>query len=257
MRGLLRRGFVAIAAVGLLVVFHANTALADHFEFRADDPDLQVALTPYETENHVYRFWHSGADVWWAVDSASTDIRDDALTIIANGEAAVPELPFTETSIEVDLEIGWGFCSSSAAVNGCMKTDLITWEFNSTHDAAYLKTAKIWLNNGAEITWTTDLKREALAHELGHFYGLHERYVASDPDHYFECNPDSEEISVMESLGCDDRKQGPQQIDVDRVRACWSQGTMAWLTPEFDGAAITWKWNDEGWSEKYQQFNAF
>ncbi|MDA1095821.1 MAG: hypothetical protein O3B84_00990 [Chloroflexi bacterium] len=56
MSAFLRRGFVATAAVGLLVAGHTNLARADHFEFRADDPDLQEFVTPNETENFVYWF---------------------------------------------------------------------------------------------------------------------------------------------------------------------------------------------------------
>lgn len=60
-------------------------------------------------------------------------------------------------------------------------------------------------------------KRSAIAHELGHLYGLQERYI-DQPSTYN--NPS--ELSVMD-MPVYDLQEGPTLVDKTRVRAFWGK----------------------------------
>lgn len=85
-----------------------------------------------------------------------------------------------------------------------------------------------------------------LAHELGHVYGLHERYIHQD-NGGVTCN--SNEVTVMDAAGCDGWLEGPASLDVNRVNNFWSQGFLYYLDINPVNGRAEASWYDFAWGD--------
>ncbi|MDA1095823.1 MAG: hypothetical protein O3B84_01000 [Chloroflexi bacterium] len=196
-------------------------------------------------ENFVYFCWTANLPATWSADS---QVQADAATVVSNWEASIPKLAFQQASPS-DINFARAECEAPAA-KGCI--EITHYYYETTSNANYFDTAALYVDDSEWPTLTPTERRQVLAHELGHFYGLHERYIESP----FACN--GGEYTVMDALGCEEPPlEGPASKDVDRVNAYWGQGAMAWYQPEVVGSNIAWTWADGAWAETYQQFNAF
>ncbi len=224
-------------------------ALADHYVYKAEDAAKQTSAQG--TENWVFRWWGlSTTSLWWWADSS---LHSDVTIVRNNWTAAVPELTWYEASSESTADVAFksGVCPLGAPA--CNVTT--SYFYDSDRDASYWQESTIYidLNNH---DWTAAGKRGALAHETGHLYGLHERYLHGSGA---VCN--DSEITIMDGaiLNSDgkivlcDGLEGPAAIDDNRVTAYWSQGEMSSLSASASGSVGTYTWKDDAWADYRHQ----
>lgn len=235
-----------------------------HYIYFAEDPERQMGDWQ-GIENSVF--------VKWATDGSALKyyvlqegIKEDVAAVFSNWYAAIT-LPYQETT-----NIGEADLFFAELVDPCGRTD---WDacfnpydftYREPQKASYTAKAQIHIRQG--ITF----RRAAIAHELGHLYGLHERYidqptVASNPS----------ELSVMDR-SFDDLQEGPTIVDKTRVRAFWGKSDYVY---EGNGVYYLWKkgdlsitattywdysiskykaaftWRDLAWTEQVHQMGAY
>jgi len=136
--------------------------------------------------------------------------------------------------------------------------------------------ASFW--NKAEVgvdllnfNWASwDVVTSAVAHEIGHLYGLHDRYYTWQPEQGVPdpliqsiCNPDEE--TIMDTAiwwqdpqtllwwitGHCDGLFGPAEQDVGNVSSYWREGEVDDLEAEVWGSPsiLTIRFRDRGWTE--------
>lgn len=186
-------------------------------------------------ENTAFRFWslEAGTASWYAHPS----LRTQAASVVANWQTEVPFLPWLEVESGIEnVTIRPENCGGFAA---CF--NVLTFFPEPWRNANYLQAGEILID--LNVIATQDIPH-GLAHEVGHFYGLHERYDESGPS----CN--GNEATVMDGLGCEQPiPTGPLTIDGERVRAFWRVGQGVSLTLSRSGSSLVATWRDEAWSE--------
>ena len=192
---------------------------------------------------------------WWSetTDGLDTDVEE----VIGNWEGAISYLEWEEVA-QQNAYIQFGWYALPGTLAGA--TSYSDYCYAEDEGADYWTEAFVLLDN-VDYDWTDVGTDFALAHELGHVYGLAERYY-TDP---ISCNPD--EDTVMQAaevvngtvVGCmsGDDLETPSAEDQERVNEFWSEGHMTFLTPVLNGSDITWTWKDYVWAEQRQDVQMF
>lgn len=169
------RGLVIVLAVIALMASSAHVALANHKVYFDEDSNRQWPGDPYARfENYVYWTWWQGPSAWWWVDPAAyPSLQSTAAAVIGNWQNAIPELPFAQRFLqaEADLYFKTG-ADCGSQVPACYR--VTDWHWDAIQQANFVFKAEIILAPIYYSSATEEQKQEALAHELGHFYGLHE-----------------------------------------------------------------------------------
>ena len=255
--------------LSLLVSTLAWPALADHFVFSGQDPDFHQANSignrgPKTFANHKWALTPGSASsnsVSYYIDTSTipstppprasaTPSVSHVNTAIANWESTVDGLNWIEASSSGSAEmlIEFKFCGPAVGSFNPNRR----WYTDSIREARYWETAGIcinsyngWINEGAIIS--------AIAHELGHAYGLHEAYIDRGKNEG-RCNPDRR--SIMDNLhnahsGHCDNLQGPSTTDRHFVDKFYKTGTLSNFTAEVDedGNTVDFSWKDNAWGE--------
>lgn len=235
----MRKVIISATAAAMLMLLLASVALAAHYVYKAENPSTQDANWS-GTENGTFYWWsQSITSVWWYTDSA---LRSDVDVAKNNWTTAVPPLTWLEVSeTDADLVFKNESCGGFAA---CMAVTQYRHDVNITN-ASYIEKARVSID--LNIQSSTSDRRFSIAHEVGHFYGLDERYQ-EDP---VACN--NNEATVMDGIGCEPGLEGPAEIDKNRVISYWSEGTLAdWTATSSVQYVADYTWKDRGWSE-YEQ----
>ncbi len=248
-----RLDYVSKTGVGLLialatVLFFAGSAAAHHFDYRAEDSNLQ-STAQFGVENHNFRWWAlSNSNLRWY---APTSIRSDVDSAVSNWESVIPDLDWfgsTSSASTADLEFEYKSCAGGGA--GRFTVD--TWYDDSTRDANYWTDARICVSN--TTSYGTNGRLAVIAHEMGHAYGLHEQYL--DQQTPSACN--NAVVSIMDTgtgsplVHCDSLT-GPALHDENNVDAYWSLGQMEAITHSYSAPNVKIQWEDGAWAE--QQWN--
>ena len=237
---------VTLAVIGVFVLL-VEGADAEHYEYLVQDPAKQEPAEGIEP--WAFRWWTITTipKLYWWADAA---LRTDAVSAISSWTAIVPEMEYLEVSAEVTADVVFkaGSCPNSAPACS-YNTDHY---FESDRDASY------WIKNTINVdfseNWSADGRRAAVAHELGHIYGLHERYQETPQD----CN--ASETTIMDALvevsgylfHCD-FLTGPVSIDDSRVTSYWSDGAYSSFAGTPFGTAGLWAWKNDAWTPRYHR----
>lgn len=244
----MRKFGVSFVAVVALVLSLTGVALADHYVYKAEDPAKQTSAPGIE--NWVFRWWVlSTTSLWWWADSS---LHSDVNTIKNNWTAAVPELTWFEVTSETSADVTFKSGTCPGGAPACNSTT--SYFYDSDRDASYWQKSTIYIDNNHD--WTAAGKRGALAHEVGHLYGLHEQYLDSSGG---GCN--NSDTTIMDGGTLDgsgkiihcDGLEGPAAIDDKRVTAYWSQGEMSNFTASASGGIGTYTWTDDAWADYRHQ----
>lgn len=262
MRGLLC-ALLAIALLGAGLLPMTALAADPAFIYMAKDPAKQYTAQDCEfgcglTENYVsykWTFYYANRVVYWW---AETDLRDEAEEALENWMDEIPDLIWEEKQSEQDAHVV--FLDHDVPANfGPAAINMAWWVDDSYKNASYWLKAEIWLDHD-DYTWDSDdAKGQAMAHEIGHLYGLHDRYRTNP----VACNPNDDTVmDAMTGTGttvthqCDYQK-GPTEDDVARVDAYYGEGNATDWTATVNGSVITYKWKDQSWAETWYNLQMF
>lgn len=249
------------AAVMLLVAVLApafpQPVAADHFQYLQTDQSKQD-FTQQGRESFANVWWITNDAVWWWADPSAPGFAADVATVINAWQTAVPQLRWLEVSDEGSADYVFRLDTSCGGVPACHR--VTRFEYFLTEDASDNRGGLIIVDPSFTFAPTAGL-RAALAHETGHAYGLHERYIDSQsPLPNPACNQG--ETTVMDDIRFDpvfnhyvhcDSLEGPATADVNRVHAAFGYGDTSDLSQTANGPIGTWKWHDLAWAE-YDQF---
>lgn len=201
---------------------------------------------------------------WWTYTPAG--IKTDIETVTGNWQVAIPYLPFAEATAPYLAKLTFDYAPNPCgdpSVLGCHKFNSATTIYGGDYAASYWNLALIAINMN-EVTSAGPKARAVVAHELGHHYGLDERYTRDILGWNVVCN--GYEGTLMNTIdpgnpnypGCPLR-DGPTELDKQRVDMFWRGGTPL---PDIElrgdlpiladavGPVATYRWQDMAWAEK-------
>lgn len=268
---------------GLLIVL-PRVAKADHFEYLPQDPSYYNAVAGGDPEMWMYQDWYiysiyQGADSWRWIDwKADTAIRTEFAQAVSDWSNVDNALfidwhdwrDANNIATTIDLEGKVGVCPGLTIPHAACFT-VNSWTGVYPGGAYRWQTAKIYvnLNNVLYVpqpgpTWNSAAKKQVIAHELGHAYGLHERYDDNNPAGFF-CNGsestimDAMVVSVNTWTHCDPIS-GPTATDQNRISTMYLGGSYNLQAASWNGSNLVASWKDRTWSDwalnlEYRKWN--
>lgn len=243
------RAAFALLLITAITLFTRNTE-AIHTVYWAEDLTSQNPNTPY-TDNWVMAKWWWGQPVlWWSQASLSAD----AQAAITSWQNAVPQLTYATANDEQSANLVFKRelnpdpcplnpgCFAYGPPQGNRIWERATYMIKGL---IFLNDAYLWDESGQSS------RRGALAHELGHAYGLDERYPESPA---FQCN--NNEVTIMDNVvpsgdllfHCDGLT-GPATVDIQRVVDYWSKGEASDFKIAAVDRFVVGMWKDLSWTE--------
>ncbi|MBI4287601.1 MAG: hypothetical protein HY671_04115 [Chloroflexi bacterium] len=240
------------------------------YVYEAENGKCQLIDSP-GTDNCVDWSW-SGLDpalpppyqlYWGASTPPDVPIKADIEAVIGNWQAAIPYLPYQESTSEHPPRLIFYYqtevCGPDAL--GCHSVTATNTTYDANQRASYWKTATIEINRD-NVPSPGALARGIIAHEIGHHYGLDERYfVAQTPFGLLGvCN--QYEGTAVNLVASDDPncplRNGPTGLDKQRVDMFWRGGTPLTgvetrgdlpILANGNGPIATYRWQDLAWAE--------
>ncbi len=261
--------FVVGAFVGMALFFPLlSTTFAESFlspgatsHYGTDDTAPRYVFLPADAAKQVvstdpnnlpeiwmnYR-WRSGLPVRWFIDDVppDPDFKNKIQNAIANWNVAVPLLQWNNYE-EISRANADVFFTLSPCVfvgfSGKYSIQIEPGSLDLWGSADYWRRAnyvtKATICVSSSPFWAPpEDHAEILLHEMGHAYGLHERYRTD-----LSCNP--EEVSVMNGINCDGLT-APASLDTHRVDMFWGKGWGGAPAMGYDvaGAALSGNTSD-------------
>jgi hypothetical protein len=218
-------------------------------------------------QNKVFYWWSVGNShlCWWAEDG----LKDDVRQAISNWQSKEPSLCSgwrTPAPNCLLIEVG---APSDADVTFTFHTHMFpavgqTWLGNGnghcTPDtylrACYWDRAEVWIQPTSEdiYNYAPGTRVAIIAHEIGHLFGLGERYTLNVLGQG-ACGAD---YSIMDGLTVDrgivpcDRVTGPTDLDQQRFDVFWKQGMPdpnRWSAYGSGTSSATFYWHDGAYTE--------
>ena len=255
--------WASVAALVVIAAVAVGVVVAGHLEYAVEHPDSEISgVDGYE--NWIMYDWAVGnTGIVWNAPSA---IENDVAESLGNWEGAFEELGWATSTSDVNVTFVHQDCGRRRA-GWFGPTD-----WRRVGDANYLDKATICISSTMQFSDTAghNGRVAVIAHEMGHVYGLEERYR-----HGRGCNPG--ETSIMDAVRqasatttalrhCDELEGPATSTDVARVRTLYSKGSLPGLTAtttshqelsngEATGATISWE--DAAWAEKEHHIKLF
>lgn len=180
-----------ISCLGITILFMLvpMSANADHYVYLYADSNAQVGGGIKENGGtgrwYPYSIfggssWNSWRDIKWY--TAHTDMRTDMRNAIGDWSTQDTSLgidwhPWTESSVESGSHvIGKPTSCPQTGYRGCIK--VLSWSTMGTQNARYAFEMELYTSRYLPpgYTFASNYLRGVIAHEIGHIYGLHERY---------------------------------------------------------------------------------
>lgn len=268
-----------------LVVVQAQVVKADHFEYLPQDPVFYNYVSGGDPEMWMNQDWYiysiyQAADSWrWMDWKADTAIRTEFSQAVSAWSAVDSALfidwhdwrDTNNIAVTPDIEAKVGVCPGTTAyIGGCLSPTSITWTGVYPGGAYRVQTAQIYINvnnvnwppGSTPPTWTSTSKKLTIVHELGHIYGLHERYHHTG----FPCNGSESTImdaAVINTSNVIDHCDGisdPTTLDQTRISALYVSGSYNLQTASWNGSNLVASWKDRTWSDwalnlEYRRWN--
>jgi hypothetical protein len=259
----MRRPALIVVAIGLALL--PLFAFADHYDYFAQDPGKQQD-PPGVRLNYNHRFWAIGqGSMWWQDKAVPLDQiwHDEILAAIAEWQGPSPKLPNAWWEAIPGLIPELVFEKQPCLVgHSCFLVN--NWWTDTDRNARYWDRASIRAN--PNISWAAGQRKGALVHEIGHAYGLHERYRHPPPASL--CN--DSEFTVMDTNKkvWDAQQQkwvdlipmemcdtiSSQSPDLSRATTYWSQGKLDdWTASGYGTPLGAFNWKDYAWAEGHKQ----
>lgn len=221
-----------LAAIFLTITLTLAAALpvsAHHYIYLAEDPEVQEDDWQ-GIENMVFwRWaWDGSALRWWAQEGY---FKSDVAEVFQRYYAIVP-LPYdppvaNRGDADLTLEEKTVPCGNPDA-EACYVPDNFT--YHSEMRASYIAHAYIEIRSNLPYEY----RIAAIAHELGHFYGLHDRYVDNGGE---PGSPNPSELSIMDAGLDDSLLNGPSLVDQGRLKAFWGKSDLVYENGQYNN---TW-----------------
>jgi len=241
------RRILAGLAAGLLALLAVGPAAGHHYIYYAEEDLTRVYAVKQWAINGSYLRWCSDNNAFYG-------------SVIEVWEQVLPGQQWAEDCGAPDVRIQSDYsgyrCESWQAA--CLRLD--REEYDTDRQSEYVVGASIWLNEGL-YDFTSDWRVAAVAHEVGHVYGLHDRY--DDVNHTFWCN--AGDNSIMEGLvgqgvtvtgGCDSNV--PTSTDIGRVQAFYDVAPAGSPTMnQIAAGSVDWCWTDVNWAESGYQVSYY
>lgn len=259
------------------------TAFADWappaYEYLDEDPDAQRTTQQCTsgcllTENYTFYHWMD----WWQDYTLDWYCNPDPTyhacveQAITNWENAFPQTQWAETLNPAEADVQFLLVDTSQLPDGPTPAYAFHhgWYDDELRYASFWDKAEVGVDPINFLWASADVLTGAIAHEIGHLFGLHDRYYmwqpepgVPDPPILSACNPD--EVTIMDTcnvwwdpqegklriLGHCDGLTGPDQEDIDRVDPYWGEGELASWTAEVYGSpsVLSMNWRDRAWTE--------
>jgi hypothetical protein len=232
----LLKGFTAVVlALSLL----SGTAFANHFVYIGADSRFQRSAWDKQ-ENWVFYWWAlSSTSMWWWADA---DLLTNTRTAVTNWRNAI-NMPFIEVGSAASADVTVVEDNSIGAFG---MLDITAISSDSTRNVNWSYKGEAVIRNAG--TAPVGGWQATIAHELGHFFGLHERYQDDGGSGSF-CNAES---TIMNSGSCANRPTTPSALDVSRVNGIYRTGdllSMSSTTYWFWPNQLYVSWKDGSWGE--------
>ncbi|MBI4287604.1 MAG: hypothetical protein HY671_04130 [Chloroflexi bacterium] len=157
---------------------------------------------------------------YWFQWYADPGIAADAQAAVAKWKELIPGLPWYPDPIADEagsnVRVYYQACPDGLGAPSCYKV-IDTFNPPTGEQAAYVNGAAIYIDPDTNLQWLSSARMLAIAHELGQFYGLHERNLTSPAS----CNPD--ELTIMDML----QVTNGQGFPLRRNRRPYHPGQMA------------------------------
>ena len=259
---------VVIAAIAVGVI------LADHLEYAVEHPESEIDSL-YGYENWVMYNWAvENEDVVWEADA---DIENDVAEAISHWKGAFGELGWATTTNASDVNVKFENDPRCGTV-GKLKVQKDASSWLSVGDANYLNKVTICVDSTRQFVNTSSHNGRVatIAHEIGHVYGLEDRYRHGIGCNNFTSRSDPGEVTIMDAVRqaagatriehCDGLDGPATSTDVARVRTLYSKGILPGLTATTTGhkslsngkaTGVTISWEDAAWAEKEHHIKLF
>jgi len=242
----------ALLTIGLvtIAILTSKSVFADHFIWTAADTNAQWS-SEEGYESFAFRNWTTilnpaGDDMlWWVIDS---ELESDFEAAFGDWESAISELTWAEGNennwnMSIELED----CSAGVAC-----ANILEWEYDGDREVNYWWRFYIYVDPDAHFD--TGGLQAAISHEIGHAYGLADRYVHSPPGCSSYGSPEIMDgmVSTTQGLVHCDGITGPYSTtDVLRAELFFSDGQYDYLSPYFccSGYGAVFGWEDYVWAE--------
>ena len=225
--------------------------MAHHFEFMGQDEDFQFGVSTSLPENYISAVWALGEGgdelQWKTATSAPSSVKNEIRTAIRNWETAIPELGWADeptTDDDWDVEFLYKNCD-----HGLASYIVRNWMDFGNRQARYWVKAEICVNS--TVQWSGNGRLSAIAHEIGHAYGLHEGYIEQRGRAPICNNATMTIMDAGTSARHCDGLTGPASYDTGQVHKIFREGEFLnfTATADADDEVVDFKWKDGAWGE--------
>lgn len=272
-----RRTKNIIINVVLIVLFlsvNLPTAEAHHYTYLVEDPIMQTSRSNLSDNWVLYKWWNYDVVKWYA----DGGLYSEALNAIDlwRASTAMPDMLWEYWPAEATADLHFYSGTHPDALDALGYTVPVTYvnrDPNGTppypENASYLGIMNIWINPNPPNPWTSESRQAQIAHEIGHLFGLNEKYIQR-PDGQADCN--NTELSIMDAVIAEanpmvhcDNILGPTQLDIKNARQYWGKDyngvkradilfTGVGAGPGAGSSTIgVWRTKDLSWAENGHQ----
>lgn len=226
-----------------------KVSFAQSYIYLSQDSAFQ-RTTVTGMENWVVYKWASTpmSSVTWKAESA---LRPYVVSAINKWQSIMPSQPWVEVSGSATVEFKNNTSPCPPGAPGCL--DVTSWVSIYVNGSPTPSYNWIWRANVHAVfngTFTEDAKTATIAHEIGHLYGLHERYISGPP---VSCGSD---VSIMDALAFNgtttihcDNLSGPATDDDTRASNYYETGEMGNFQSTLIGSTLKYQWDDLAWAD--------